>query len=80
MQQVFDKTFEYTGYTDEYIEMAQSNIIEPFGTEREHMNTVHLGFETPPYVKAAYTDELIKVPLNCVSSKYFTSNKETSSK
>ena len=75
MQQVFDKTFEYTGYTDEYIEMAQSNIIEPFGTEREHMNTVHLGFETPPYVKAAYTDELIKVPLNCVSSKYFTSNK-----
>ena len=55
--------------------MAQSNIIEPFGTEREHMNTVYLGFETPPYVKAAYTDELIKVPLKYVASKYFTSNK-----
>lgn len=72
MQQVFDKTFEYSGYTDEYIEMAQSGIIEPFGTEREHMVKLVKGFETPPYVKAAYTDELIKVPLSCVSSQYFT--------
>lgn len=72
LQQVFDKTFEYTGYTDEYLEMAEKGVIEPFGTERKHMNKMYLSLNTPPYVKAAFTDELIKVPANHVATEYFT--------
>lgn len=72
LQSVFDKTFEYTGYTDEYISMAEQGIITPFGKERQHGNrSFNTGFEAPPYVKAAYTDEIIDVPLTFVGEKYF---------
>lgn len=76
LQQVFDKTFEYTGYTDEYIEMASNGLIEPFGTERQHTQKLFLSLDAPPYVKAAFTDELIKVPAKHVSSKYWTNKQK----
>lgn len=72
LQQVFDKTFKYTGYTEEYMDLIDQNIIEPFGSEDSHKNTTYPGLQTPPYVKAAYTEEVITVPLKHVDSKFFT--------